>query len=228
VSIFEQLQAPFPADAIEWRVQSSGFSGEKPWAKIVPYLTNRAIQDRLDEAVGPENWRNEYTAGPQGGVLCGISLYLPKAENTSEYHWVTKWDGAENTDIEGVKGGLSGSMKRAAVQWGIGRFLYECSEEWATFVADRAPGSQMAEIKLSKNGNERKRCWWVPPTRTDAAPPITPKVATPEQLAKIRTLATATGDLPKIESKLTKLTQEQAGEWIAKLTAKSEKERANV
>lgn len=222
MSIYEKLSAPFPADAIEWRVQSSGFSGEKPWAKIVPYLTNRAIQDRLDEAVGPENWRNEYAAGPQGGVLCGISIYLPKADGGG-CHWVTKWDGAENTDIEGVKGGLSNSMKRAAVQWGIGRFLYECSEEWATFVADRAPGSQMAEIKLSKNGNERKRCWWVPPAKTDAAPPPAPKPATPEQLAKIRTLATATGDLAEIEGKMAKLTQDQAGEWIARLSSKADK-----
>lgn len=226
MSIYEKLRAPFTQDAIEWRVQSSGFSGEKPWAKIVPYLTNRAIQDRLDEAVGPENWRNEYTAGPQGGVLCGISLYLPKADNSAEYHWVTKWDGAENTDIEGVKGGLSGSMKRAAVQWGIGRFLYECSEEWATFVADRAPGSQMAEIKLSKNGNERKRCWWVPPTRTDAAPPITSKPATPEQIEKIKALAIATDDIEAVKPHLHALTQEKAGEYIARLQAKDAKMRA--
>ena len=44
--------------------------------------------------------------------------------------WVTKWDGAENTDIEAVKGGLSGAMKRAAVQWGIGRYLYKLEESW--------------------------------------------------------------------------------------------------
>ena len=26
----------------------------------VPYVTNRAIQNRLDEVVGPENWYNKY------------------------------------------------------------------------------------------------------------------------------------------------------------------------
>lgn len=39
-------------------------------------------------------------------------------------------DGAEDSDIESVKGGLSDSMKRAAVQWGIGRVLYDLNTVW--------------------------------------------------------------------------------------------------
>ena len=44
--------------------------------------------------------------------------------------FITKWDGAEDSDIEPVKGGLSDSMKRAAVQWGIGRYLYSMGALW--------------------------------------------------------------------------------------------------
>src|SRR5690606_35268028 len=44
--------------------------------------------------------------------------------------WITKWDGAENTDVQAVKGGLSSSMRRAAVQWGIGRYLYRLPSPW--------------------------------------------------------------------------------------------------
>jgi hypothetical protein len=87
------------------------------------YVTNRAIMNRLDEVCGPENWKNEFKAAPDGGILCGISIKVGD-------EWVTKWDGAENTDIEAVKGGLSGAMKRAAVQWGIGRYLYKLEESW--------------------------------------------------------------------------------------------------
>jgi hypothetical protein len=79
--------------------------------------------NRLDEVCGPENWKNEFKAAPDGGILCGISIKVND-------EWVTKWDGAENTDIEAVKGGLSGAMKRAAVQWGIGRYLYKLEESW--------------------------------------------------------------------------------------------------
>jgi hypothetical protein len=38
--------------------------------------------------------------------------------------WIAKQDVSENTDYEGIKGGVSGALRRAAVQWGIGRYLY--------------------------------------------------------------------------------------------------------
>lgn len=115
------LAMPFAPEDLEWRLQQ--VNTEKPWGIAVPYVTNRAIQNRLDEVVGPENWCNEYmpwhSSGKKEAQLCGISIYFPDRDK-----WITKWDGAEDTDIEPVKGGLSDSMKRAAVQWGIGRVLY--------------------------------------------------------------------------------------------------------
>jgi hypothetical protein len=121
---FKALQDFFEADAIEWRIQQAGEKHGRVWAICVPYVTNRAIQVRLDEVAGPENWRNEFRPGPDGGVMCGLSIRVGG-------EWVTKWDGAENTDVEGVKGGLSGAMKRAAVQWGVGRYLYALDETFA-------------------------------------------------------------------------------------------------
>ncbi|HEU0013451.1 MAG TPA: Rad52/Rad22 family DNA repair protein [Longimicrobium sp.] len=121
---FQALQEFFEAEAIEWRIQHAGEKNGRAWAICVPYVTNRAIQSRLDQVVGPENWRNEFRPGPDGGVMCGLSIRVGE-------EWVTKWDGAENTDVEGVKGGLSGAMKRAAVQWGIGRYLYTLDETFA-------------------------------------------------------------------------------------------------
>lgn len=121
---FDKLKAPFPARDIEWRVSRAGKNAKGVWAKVLAYVTNRAIMERLDEVCGPQNWRNAYERAPEGGVLCGISIRIGD-------EWVTKWDGAGNTDIEAVKGGLSGAMKRAAVQWGIGRYLYSLEEGWA-------------------------------------------------------------------------------------------------
>jgi hypothetical protein len=121
---FKALQNFFDPAAIEWRIQQAGEKNGRVWAICVPYVTNRAIQGRLDEVVGPENWSNEFRPGPDGGVMCGLSIHVGD-------QWVTKWDGAENTDVEGVKGGLSGAMKRAAVQWGIGRYLYTLDETFA-------------------------------------------------------------------------------------------------
>lgn len=119
-----KLKEPFPFEDLEFRLQSCGEKDGKFWGKALAYVTNRAIQNRLDEVVGPENWKNEFCAGPNGGVLCGISIRINN-------EFITKWDGAENTDIEAVKGGLSGAMKRSAVLWGLGRYLYELEESWA-------------------------------------------------------------------------------------------------
>jgi len=120
-----KLKEPFPAKDIEWRVQSAGTNNGKIWARVLAYVTNRAIMDRLDDVCGSDKWKNEqFVKGPEGGILCGISIKIGE-------EWVTKWDGAENTEVESVKGGLSSAMKRAAVQWGIGRYLYNLEAGYA-------------------------------------------------------------------------------------------------
>jgi len=128
--IQRELQKPFKESDLEWRVQAVGKTGDRFWARVLVYVTNRAIQQRLDKAVGAFNWRNEFKPLPNSvgdGALCGISIKLGD-------EWVTKWDGADNTDIEATKGGLSGSMKRAAVQWGIGRYLYDVEAMYADVI----------------------------------------------------------------------------------------------
>lgn len=127
----KELSTVFNPIDIEWRLQNCGFkqNGE-PWAMVLAYVTNRAIMDRLDEVCEPENWKNEFAEGPGGGVICGISIRCGD-------EWVTKWDGADKTQIEAVKGGLSGAMKRAGVQWGIGRYLYNLDATFAKCATDK-------------------------------------------------------------------------------------------
>lgn len=123
-TIREELARPFAPEDLEWRIQVT--SKDKTSGLAIPYVTNRAIQDRLDEVVGPENWYNDYKPwhgnGKKDAQICGISIYFEGKG------FITKWDGAEDTDIEPVKGGLSDSMKRAAVQWGVGRVLYKMTK----------------------------------------------------------------------------------------------------
>lgn len=142
------LKHPFSANQIEWRIGQAGKKGDgSPWAKVLAYITNRAVMDRLDEVCGPENWKNEYKewrVGDKHGVLCGISIRI-------NGEWVTKWDGAENTDIESIKGGISDSMKRAAVQWGIGRYLYDLDEGWAR-ISDN--GKHYAHCRVKFKGKD--------------------------------------------------------------------------
>ncbi|WP_348260526.1 Rad52/Rad22 family DNA repair protein, partial [Salmonella enterica] len=67
------------------------------------------------------------------GVECGISIKIGS-------EWVSKWDAAENTQVGAVKGGRSGAMKRAAVQWGIGRYLYNLEGGFAQISSDKNQG----------------------------------------------------------------------------------------
>lgn len=114
------LQKPFRPDELEWRVGAT--NREKTKGIALVYVTNRAIQNRLDNVFGCFNWKNEYREW-KNGQLCGISV-------KNEGEWVTKWDGAEDTNFESLKGGLSDSMKRSAYQWGIGRYLYSMPTIW--------------------------------------------------------------------------------------------------
>ena len=128
LTIKQELAKPFAPEDLEWRLQQT--IADKQCGLAVPYVTNRAIQDRLDDVVGPENWHNEFKPwhgnGKKESQICGISIYFEGRG------FVTKWDGAEDTDIEAIKGGLSDSMKRAAVQWGIGRVLYKMEPVWVS------------------------------------------------------------------------------------------------
>ncbi|WP_162612166.1 Rad52/Rad22 family DNA repair protein [Flavonifractor sp. An306] len=122
----EALSAPFQSADIEWRVSATNTA--KTSGLAVPYVTNRAIQNRLDSTVGIDGWHNDFVPWKgEKAQLCGISIYLPELKD-----WLTKWDGADDSDIESVKGGLSDSMKRAAVEWGIGRYLYGMTQKWVS------------------------------------------------------------------------------------------------
>ena len=152
-TIQRELTQPFAPADLEWRLQVT--NKEQMRGMAVPYVTSRAIQDRLDNVVGSENWCNKFMVWQESGnkraQLCGLSIYLEERKE-----WVTKWDGAEDTDIEPVKGGLSDAMKRAAVQWGIGRILYWLAPVWvniaprgASFVIQQNEYNRLTDAYLT-------------------------------------------------------------------------------
>ncbi len=177
-----RLRDPFAPADIEWRVQTAGEKNGKPWARVLAYVTNRAIMERFDEVVGPENWQNVYKEGPAGGVVCGLSVRVQRADGSAD--WVTKWDGAENTDVEPVKGGLSNAMKRAAVQWGIGRYLYDLEEGWAVVTENGRFSAKTKDGKWFK---------WEPPALPEWATPK-PRPASAEQMERIEALLARIAD----------------------------------
>ena len=120
--MFNELSAPFPPDAIHWRAQTVTKDGTK--ALALAYIDARDVMDRLDAVAGPANWRDSYVETPKGRTICTLEIRV-------DGEWIAKSDGAGDTDIEGEKGSISDALKRAAVKWGIGRYLYALGNVWA-------------------------------------------------------------------------------------------------
>jgi hypothetical protein len=129
--IVKVLTAKTPGDEIRYLPQS--LDKENRTALALAYIDARFVQDRLDLACGPLGWQTKVEE--IGGFLCvGIGIINP-----ADGEWVWKWDtGAdeptEKADFDdeadggvsvGGKSIVSRGFKRAAVQWGIGRDLYD-------------------------------------------------------------------------------------------------------
>lgn len=125
--LYAKLAAPFPPAAIGWKPQV--VKGNR--AMACAYIDARDVQNRLDEAVGPENWWADYQILGKGEmVICRLTLLVGGRA-------VTKTDvGGESDQPDGgdrLKAAFSDSLKRAAVQWGVGRYLYYLPSVWCDF-----------------------------------------------------------------------------------------------
>lgn len=114
------LSEPFPRDAVSWRAQTVNRDGNK--AMALAYIDARDVMRRLDEVAGAENWQDRYEVHG-AKTLCYLSIRI-------DGEWVTKADGAGDTDVEAEKGSISDAFKRAAVKWGVGRYLYDMPSPW--------------------------------------------------------------------------------------------------
>lgn len=110
----EELKKEIP---FKWRVQSSNQYG----ASCVAYIDARQVQDLLDEVVGSAFWQCRYSEH-KGNLFCeiGIATHSLDGENV----WTWKSDCGTESNVEKQKGEASDAFKRAAVMWGVGRFLY--------------------------------------------------------------------------------------------------------
>jgi len=133
--LFDELCRPFAAEEIEWRIGST--NQDKTKGMALAYMDARAVMDRFDAVCGPDGWQCNYTmSGPV--AICNIGVLMPNGQ------WIWKADGAGATDVEGEKGMLSDALKRAAVRWGVGRYLYEMDSPWVAIV-QRGKSSFLAD-----------------------------------------------------------------------------------
>jgi hypothetical protein len=120
------LAEPFNPTEVKFKPQS--VKGNR--ALAIPYVDARVIQDRLDEVLGAECWSDEYDLLPDGSAVCKLRLKLGA-------EWISKMDvgsPSEQPDAgDRVKAAFSDALKRAAVKFGLGRYLYRLPSQWADY-----------------------------------------------------------------------------------------------
>lgn len=123
----DRLAAPFAAGVVSFKPQA--VKGDR--ALAVAYISARDVMARLDEAVGAGGWSDEYVVLPDGlSVMCRLTVTL-------DGKTVTKCDVGGPSDQpaggDRVKAAFSDAFKRAAVKFGVGRYLYGLPQVWCEF-----------------------------------------------------------------------------------------------
>ncbi len=160
-SLTQALAAPF--DASEVRFKPAVVSGNR--ALALAYVDARVIQDRLDDVLGVDGWQDNYECLPDGSVVCRLQLRLGD-------DWITKVDvGGPSEQPDGgdrMKAAFSDALKRAAVKFGIGRYLYRLPSQWLDYDAQRRQFARTPTLPA----------WALPAKETSTAPtPARPAAA---------------------------------------------------
>lgn len=153
--LFDALCEPFASEEIDWRVGST--SGDKSKGLALAYIDARVCMDRLDSVCGPDGWQCNYVFGNGSLVVCNLGILMPPG------NWLWKADGAGATDVEGEKGSCSDALKRAAVRFGIGRYLYELSSPWVA-LTQMGKSYRIADTEKQKlqdlHDEHARKCGW--------------------------------------------------------------------
>lgn len=112
------LSKPFLPEAVKLRVVAK--TKDKTRGMVAPFVSARTVMKRLDDVFGIEGWNDRYES--IGSTLEGAFV---KCSLTID--GIMKEDIGSGTDY---KSACSDSLKRAAVKFGIGRYLYDLPKPW--------------------------------------------------------------------------------------------------
>jgi hypothetical protein len=133
-----ELARPFSLSSVNWRVGL--VTEDRSSGQALPYLDARVVMDRFDEVLGVAAWEDTYEEVIVGNrmvaVRCTISVdvegrRVSKQDAAQLDTVVDKPTEAQARKMElAVKGVYSDAFKRAAVKWGVGRYLYAYRAPW--------------------------------------------------------------------------------------------------
>ena len=132
MTIMDKLAMHFPPAVVSWRLGATKADDKR--GQAFAYIDARDVMQRLDTVLGAD-WQCTYTPMADGSFCCNIGIKID-----GEWRW--RANGAVNvsdstkSDAQemATKGGYSDAFKRAAVAWGVGRYLYELPTPWVDIV----------------------------------------------------------------------------------------------
>jgi hypothetical protein len=166
----QALAAPF--EPAEVRFKPAVVSGNR--ALALAYVDARVIQDRLDDVLGVAGWQDDYECLADGSVVCRLRLRLGDT-------WITKVDvGGPSEQPDGgdrLKAAFSDALKRAAVKFGVGRYLYRLPSQWVDWDPQRKQFVRPPSLGLSPAAAKEPEIK-PPPRQAPSKPaPLPPKPA---------------------------------------------------
>ena len=164
--VWRKLAEPFPPGEVQWRVEA--LSRDKKRALVVPYVDARTVLDRLDKVVGPEGWHDAYEVlsdaerlvkderGERRERLCEVKCRLTVLG-------VTKEDVGEG---DSLKAAFSDALKRAAVKFGVGRYLYRLEKQWVDYDPEKGRFTP-PKLPEARGRAEAEEAQWTAPSLID-------------------------------------------------------------
>lgn len=120
-AVVRELRRPFPPESVKFKIQTNP-KGPQGKAMVVAFIDARNVGSRLNKVVGSE-WESKFSPMQAGsGLVCHLTVL---GKTRCDVGWTRDW----GTDM-GVKTAYSDALKRAAVQFGVGEFLYSLPRMW--------------------------------------------------------------------------------------------------
>jgi hypothetical protein len=131
-----ELEVPFDASLIEWRVTAK--SGDKGTLRglLLPYADQRAYTDRLNSLFTPAGWTRNYAVHTSGNfersrdgkmvakvfVTCEVTILGLGSHSATGEEWADDENAGTSAEAQ--------AFKRACCCFGLGRYLYHFSGTW--------------------------------------------------------------------------------------------------
>ncbi|MGA8150754.1 MAG: Rad52/Rad22 family DNA repair protein [Terriglobales bacterium] len=146
IELVAALEVPFDPSQIEWRVINTT-KGQPLRGQVVPYADQRAYTDRLNALLTPAGWTRKYVIHTCANfersadqkiaakvlVTCELTIFGLGSHSATGEEWADDPNAGTSAEAQ--------SFKRAAICFGLGRYLYYFTGTWVDLDERKRPKS---------------------------------------------------------------------------------------